>query len=396
MAGIRSGALALAALVVLGVASSAGAQGADDGSSGGISGEVVDNFGTHLEGICVVLDGETEARTDASGRYRLTRVAVGGHYVRFVDCEHGLYEPAFSEGDHVSSAVEVVAGQVTEHVDGRLFQVTGITGRITDAAGNPLEGICVLGQALTRPPPGTAYLPFADETDGDGTYLLTDVPPTTVAFRVEDCRSPDSDLVGLGRTFEMELHRTVRGVDITLRPGGRIGGTVTDFGGNPLSGICVLTATADGTGGFSMRETGGDGRYQTRALPDGKYTVLFATCPQLGPATIGVPGMLVQYYREQAIKENADQVSIQNGQTVGGIDSRLVPGPTACVVPDLTGRRVRRAEAVLESASCEAGKVRRRRSAVPAGRVIGQQLDLGVVRPEDKRVGFVVSAGKAR
>jgi len=28
--------------------------------------------------------------------------------------------------------------------------------------------------------------------------------------------------------------------------------------------------------------------------------------------------------------------------------------------------------------------------------VIGQQLDLGVVRPEDKRVGFVVSAGKAR
>ena len=361
---------------------------AETAPSGSIAGRVTDAYGEPLSGICVDVFGEKAvARTAADGTYHVERAPVGTYRIWFDPCDSGPYEPA------ESTAAEVRDGEVTSNVDGRLETRTSIAGRVIDSSGQPVEGICISGQAG---PPGAFAMPFSAKTGPDGSYWVRDrLYPTDVAVRFYDCRSPSSELVANGRVVHLEAGRVTRGVDATMYVGGKLGGRVVDFAGKPLAGVCVNTDTADASGGYWIGQTDASGRFVSGALPNGSYTLLFTTCPMVnGSPFVGKP-MFAQWYREQADPSLAERIDISNGQSRLDLSTRLVPSPEACVVPDLTGQRLGRAEKSLDAALCDIGRVRSDRSKTSRGRVIKQRPGRGVVRPEGGSVRLVLGSAPA-
>ncbi len=111
------------------------------------------------------------------------------------------------------------------------------------------------------------------ETARDGAYAVT-VRPETYALQVVP--PPASDAVGAwwsGKRTWVEADRVVLGavdvvVDVTLRRGVRVSGTVRDAGGVALEGATV--SFNDDVGVVAAAATDGAGRYVV-ALPTGRY-----------------------------------------------------------------------------------------------------------------------------
>jgi uncharacterized delta-60 repeat protein len=80
---------------------------------------------------------------------------------------------------------------------------------------------------------------------------------------------------------------------------------------------------------------------------------------------------------------------------VGGGELGRLVGGNNCVVPDLRGRTVGKASAILERSYCQRGSISKRFSrSVTRGRVISTALQRGARLPSGARVNLVVSKGK--
>jgi hypothetical protein len=80
---------------------------------------------------------------------------------------------------------------------------------------------------------------------------------------------------------------------------------------------------------------------------------------------------------------------------VGGGELGRLVGGNNCVVPDLRGRTVGKASAILERSYCQRGSISKRFSrSVTRGRVISTALQRRARLPSGARVNLVVSKGK--
>jgi hypothetical protein len=366
-----------------------------------ISGRVTDQAGEPVVGACASARRGAVSTTDSAGRYVIKQVTPGVERVQFQACRggnfHGAYSPEFS----------IAEGEIRTGEDIVLRPAAGISGRVTDAAGQPLHMICVTAGPHSMPTAPTPFFSASDYTGEDGTYRLEGLGAGRYDVNFHDC-GPTPELIPQFRRIELADGQELSGVDVALSAGGRITGRVVDYAGTPMANVCVtpIASWAFGADSPDARKalraaraqrrpaTDADGNYVTPGMPDGRYVVEFTTCPWLAdPSLFGKGTILTQYYRGQSEPKYATPIQIVNGQSVHGVNARLVDSPDPCVVPQLTGRRIGRAEARIDRTTCRAGKVRRMQSKKPSGRVIAQTPVDGSVRPKKARVKLVVSAG---
>jgi len=210
-----------------------------------ISGTITTNAGQPLKGVEVAASGHT-ATTGADGTYSITGLLAGTHTVTPRLAEY-TFAPTSSdetvnENDGDAVDVDFVGTENTY----------SISGTVTNA-GSPLEGVTISagGETATTAADGT----YAISGLIAGTYMVRprlaeytfDPTTTQVTVNETDGDAPDVDFVGTLNTYS-------------------ISGTITDSGGDPLSGVDV---TVDG----NSTTTATYGTYTIDDLVAGTYTV---------------------------------------------------------------------------------------------------------------------------
>jgi hypothetical protein len=295
---------------------------------GTITGTVKDADGNKLAGICVDAFSQrsgAEASTSASGTYRLIGLAKGTYEVDFsTGCGNKRpFAPLV-----YPNQVTVRQGKVTPHIDAVLQLDGSATGTVTDSHGNPLGGICVVGQ-------DSSFDFFFTRTKADGTYTAKRVPPGN--YDVEfvpggvfsDCGNKGNFLpVDDSATVSSQVTTTL---NASLPTGGIIQGVVHDPHGQPLGGVCVFS-TAE-FGGSAITKP--DGSYRLRQLFTGDYFVGY----QGGCGNHGSVAPLA--YKSDPTFFAPTTISVTAGLVTSGIDARLHAGGTITGrVTDQAGRAV--------------------------------------------------------
>lgn len=238
-------------------------------------------------------------KTDADGRFLLTNVAPGLYQILPIAPAHvvaGLgvnYPPG--------RPLNIVAGEEVKDIDFRIEPGGVITGRITDADGNPVvaEQVMAAPAEQSMGPPRFNFDQRDMLTDDRGVYRLFGLPPGS--YRVSVGRADDSGAVSYGRrklfrrTFYpdatesaqariVEVKSGIEATDIDIMVGRPLktykvsGRFVTADTNQPVANIPVSYSTMDARGrrmggfsGFSM--TNARGEFVSDGLAPGRYVV---------------------------------------------------------------------------------------------------------------------------
>ena len=198
------------------------------------------------------------------------------------------------------------------------IQMSGISGRVVNEAGEPVVGVCIFRSPASAPSfqeyvytaedgsyffgaqPGAYKLRFNDAgCGGDSRY----------AYRWSGNKSTFSD----AEVVTVESGQTTDGVDIVLQPGGAISGTVVDNFGRPATSVRVETYDSDGYPAPGFATVDGTGLYTFGGLPTGDYKVYFVGGPQYTP----------EWYDDKPTRAQADPVHVTQPATTTGINVEL-------------------------------------------------------------------------
>jgi Carboxypeptidase regulatory-like domain len=286
-----------------------------------------DSAGQRLSGICVFGFSSTGpfafATTGKNGRYKLVGMTTGTYHVYFTLCRN--------RGNHLplTRSVRVTTGQSVTGFNVFLQPGAIVSGRVTDAHGTPVRGICVQVQGPRSTFAGTI-------TPADGDYSINALPPGsyTVQF-AGGCGNAGSyapqyynGQANSAAADQVPLiaGQTTGGVDAAMQPGGTITGIVTDNAGHKLSSVCVLLesqAQAQSSPFFfggSIAFTN-KGSFAARNLVPGLYTVSFG-------CGFGYRNLAQQWFPAQPDSGSADLVSAAPGAITSGINATLQPAGT--------------------------------------------------------------------
>ena len=158
-------------------------------------------------------------------------------------------------------------------------------------------------------------------TNRNGDYKLIGLSAGTYFVQYQTGCGNRGNYLELGRYVTVGKGQTKRGVDVALKPGAGLSGTVTNTHGKPIGGICVDISSGRGSG-FGDIETNPDGTYRAIGLDPGTYTVRFSGgCDNNG-------SYAAQYYSGKSTAEAADPVKLTAGHITTGIDATMQPGAT--------------------------------------------------------------------
>jgi hypothetical protein len=285
------------------------------------------------------------AKTDAEGRFLLTGVAPGRYQVLPVAPAHVV--EGLTSNFPPGRPLNIVAGEEVKDIDFKLEPGGVITGRVTDADGNPVVGEPVIATPAEEAP-GAFPRPRLDRrdqvTDDRGIYRLYGLPPGR--YRVSVGRGEESGAVSFGRrklfrrTFHPDAVEQAQARVIEVRAGSesadvditvgralktyRVAGRfVTADTNQPVAGVPVAFATVDArgrrAGGFgSATSTDERGEFVTDGLAPGRYAVfaMSSFAPQPQP---------IEFYSDPVFFEVADSdvsglvVKLKRGATVTGV-----------------------------------------------------------------------------
>jgi GDSL-like Lipase/Acylhydrolase family/Carboxypeptidase regulatory-like domain len=293
-----------------------------------ISGTVTAVDGTPLAEVDVSVYDESGAflqavSSEGDGTYAITGLPPGTDTVSFEptgsDYVGQFYDGASESAD--ATPIVLAPGATKEGIDARLAEGATVEGTVTAAGGGPLEGVEVHLQ------PTDGGVGGATITDSDGNYAITGLRPGgyTVQFvptvgnyagLYYDGKSEvaEADVI----TLAAGAART--GVDASLSPGASLAGTVTDKQTNaPVPGVQVSIEPTEEGGEPLTTTTGEDGSYSISGLSPGKYLVAFEP---------DEAQYLGQYYDEAEDAGSANQVTVQAGASLEGVDAALVESAT--------------------------------------------------------------------
>ncbi|OGD25905.1 MAG: hypothetical protein A2V57_06755, partial [Candidatus Aminicenantes bacterium RBG_19FT_COMBO_65_30] len=312
---------------------------------GYIEGTVTDSTGAPLPSasvqandVAVIPNGFTRifpvtllsTTSDASGHYRLGPLPGGFIKITFTPsslnmvAEHYPDKLMFKDAEPVT----VTPGQTTYGKDAQLAEAGTISGRVTDAAGNPLGNINI-GAIDTD---SDRY--YVATTDAAGNYSLSRLSPDDYKVLCYPLRGnltaewfDDQGAYPQGSVVAVGAGQNVPGIDIRLEDNGAIiTGKVTG-GGVPLKNIMVIARDiVNGLRYFSLTYTDMAGNYTLRGLPTGEVKLQFVT-----NWVYGIPPYSTEYYDNRNAFEFADPIATVKGETKPDINVLLEPYPALTI-----------------------------------------------------------------
>jgi Carboxypeptidase regulatory-like domain len=316
-----------------------------------ISGTITNTDDQPLTGICFEVVGNDSVSSyegfDTAGSYVIDQLEAGTYQIGFyAGCgNRGSYAPDWYENQpsqNTATPITLATGQ-SFTANAVLQPGATITGRVTDAAGHGLSGICVAATAQSDAALGT--LPEPSPQSRHGRYTLSNLAPGQylISFgcgssrRYGDQWFPSAPTPGDADLVSAPAGKT-SGINAVLQPGGSISGVVTGKGGHPLAGVCVLALNTKGAlppvrglvglvglvgpdEGGQLAVTGRHGTYRILGLTAGRYQVTFIPCERSFKYA-------EQWYRDKGTALAATSVTVRAGKSRSGIDGRLVLGGT--------------------------------------------------------------------
>lgn len=211
-----------------------------------------------------IKDPDRRTKTDANGAYEIANLAPSNHYIMYVS--HEDYTTAT-----VSSVIVKFGSELSQEPDVRLEKGVGLTGTVTDQAGNPIMGCEItLGNDLFNPRVAKRNQRTA-VTDDRGYYEILNVPGGMFTYMaVADGYAAQ---VLSGFAFD---GKTARQRDIVLKFADGLAGTIVDTQGEGVKDATV-TAVRHRNSRLSCRDTWvteADGGFELGHLEEGEYTIL--------------------------------------------------------------------------------------------------------------------------
>ena len=199
-------------------------------------------------------------------------------------------------------------------------KITGVVSR--DSDGQPVSDLKVYADDIS-----TGSLNYSAQTQADGSYTITGLPPGSYKVRVDTSYTEyaeeyynnayDSDSAD---PVSVTLGQTTASINFSLAIGGKITGVVTqDIGGLPVAGVGVYAYFYDNSAvsweALGYTET--DGSYTISGLITGNYRVQVDNWGQIYAG---------EYYNNTYDSDSAASVNVTLGQTTANINFGLAIG----------------------------------------------------------------------
>lgn len=314
---------------------------------GTLSGVVRNAHGQPLGGICVVAQtsglGFAFARTRPDGSYTAKRVPPGNYQVQFVP--GGVFSDCGNNGNYLPATTSAtVTSNATSTADGVLPTGGTISGVVTDGHGQPVAGVCAFSSSAFG---------GVSATGSDGSYQLSQLFSGSyfVGFEGGCGNKPSVAPVAYRKdpTFfgpasvPVTAGQVASGIDVRVRPGATITGTVTDQSGKPVSSVCVFVLGASGAAGnqnFNALAIDKHGSYAAANLPPGQYMVIF-TGQFSRTRGCGPSPYADQELSGRGLGATPDLVYAAGGAVTGGVNAALsLAGKISGVVLNKAGKPV--------------------------------------------------------
>ncbi len=300
-------------------------------ASGFIHGTVTDSLGAPIPDVRVCaydLNNVYISRgwTNAAGEYGIGGMVAGSYKILFdPTATTGNYliewynnQPSFNAG----GSVAVTLNNVIEGINAQLNPGGMVSGRVMAEGGAPLEGV-----AVTAWMENGFYGLWYAETDANGDYRVQGLPAGNVRLMYSLSGYPQKFYGNVytletGTNVPVTIGTETTGINMVLEKGGTISGTVTDGGGNPVSGIRIIpydAASHDYLRPTGTVLTGANGTYSV-LVRAGQTKVLFDASPNPGS------GLRSQYYNNQTTFAAAGSVNVVKDGTTPNINAVLAAG----------------------------------------------------------------------
>ena len=275
---------------------------------GRITGTLTDAGGKAVDGIYVVADAVDKAMIPVTtrsenGQFVLDGLPTGKYTIAFVDNEQHYY-PQWHDGKtnpEEALLIGVKAPATTSGIKGVLRQAGGISGRVTNAAGNALPEVMVFARSTD----GSRAV-GKDLTDEMGEYSIA-LPTGSylVSFRTLSGAQlprfyPDGTDEQTAHPVAVTAPQRTFGIDQVLPEGIFLTGSVKDADGEPIPTAFIAAYPVDSDdkpAGFTVVEE--DGNFSL-SLPEGEYVVEFTSSS----------GYLSQWSGGHAERSQAETVAI--------------------------------------------------------------------------------------
>jgi 5-hydroxyisourate hydrolase-like protein (transthyretin family) len=331
-------------------------------AGGTVTGTVTGVDGAPLAGIIVELhlmraDGDAgwcglEGTTDASGRFTFTGVPPTTCTIWFTDYSD-VYLPQWYGGgeERPHETFVVTSGGTTAGIDAVMAKPSTISGRVVNAAGDPVGGVRV--DVWEDSDVGWRYV-TSSKTAQDGTYLNGRLR-AGIVYRVRFEPSAGSGLLAewwndkralsAADTFVLGPEERRESVDAALEAKGTISGTLTGPEGQPVAGYVEVFPGKRSSKRVGIGRTDASGAYTVPGLDPGSYVLRFRPYSN---------EFLAEWFDDRQTKDQATVVPVGPGDEIKGISAQLAySGRVAGRVSDSGGRPI---EAVRVAAYASNGR----------------------------------------
>ena len=231
---------------------------------------------------------------------------------------------------------EVLAGQTT---------YTGPKGSISGTVMDAVTGFPIRKAQVRLSGPDSGLL----VTDASGSFRFEQAPPGAYSISGKQPDYPVSPDGGVPLNFTLAAGEEKQGLEIKLSPAASLSGRIVDEDGDPLPGCRATAMMRIGLSLLTFGSAAADksGNYTISPAPAGKYYLEVKCSPGIlqprafAPPDVVVPGTYIAYasrfYPGAHDFSAAQKVKLLPGQTLQGLDFRMVPETFSSLTVTITG-----------------------------------------------------------